>query len=159
MELMKIILLIAITMALSISFTIRNIGEGGEEKPPFFIDHSGTSSKGFATDEEKIKLIPSKRLSRFLADEKNPRAADHCLKDEERCYILEGRNYTCCNNKCVDMTTDNNNCGACKKKCLRTQTCCRGECVYTSLDKRHCGKCNNRCEKGEYCVYGICDYA
>ncbi|GJY47344.1 hypothetical protein Tco_0436407 [Tanacetum coccineum] len=30
-----------------------------------------------------------KRVSRFLAENNNPRAADHCKKDDEICYILE----------------------------------------------------------------------
>ncbi|KAL4554089.1 hypothetical protein LXL04_037289 [Taraxacum kok-saghyz] len=32
-----------------------------------------------------VKPFP-KRLSRFLAEEKNPRAADHCKKNDEICY-------------------------------------------------------------------------
>ncbi|KAJ6949650.1 hypothetical protein NC651_003587 [Populus alba x Populus x berolinensis] len=58
----------------------------------------------------------------------------------------------------MDLSTDKQNCGACKRKCKYTEDCCRGECVLLSLDKRHCGKCNNRCQKGEFCVYGMCNY-
>ncbi|XP_002529446.2 stigma-specific STIG1-like protein 1 [Ricinus communis] len=158
MELMKIIFFIAITMALSITLTVRSIGEI-EDKPPLPVDDSSTFSKGSAVHDEENNLMPSKRLSRFLAEDKNPRAADHCRKDQDVCYYMGGKNYTCCNNKCLDLSTDDKNCGACKKKCLHTQTCCRGQCVYLSLDKRHCGKCNNRCLDGEYCVFGMCSYA
>lgn len=145
-------------MALSITLTMKNIVEV-EKKPPFeqSNDVSTTLSKGFAVNDEK-KLMPSKRLSRFLAEDKNPRAADHCHKDNEICQVLRGKNYTCCNNKCMHLSTDKHNCGACKKKCEYPQECCRGECVFLSLDKRHCGKCNNRCAKGELCVYGMCNY-
>ncbi|KAJ9153809.1 hypothetical protein P3X46_027211 [Hevea brasiliensis] len=158
MELTKIIFFIAITMAITITLNVRSIGEF-EEKPllPRSIDEASTTlSKG----PEELKLImPSKRLSRFLSEEKNPRAADHCHKDNEICNVLGDKNQTCCNNKCIDLSTDDNNCGACKNKCHFSTSCCRGQCVYLSYDKRHCGRCNHRCEKGEYCLYGMCQYA
>ncbi|KAJ6775923.1 hypothetical protein OIU74_000167 [Salix koriyanagi] len=160
MQLVKIIFIVAITMAVSTTLTVKRIGEV-EEKPSYddqSIDTSTTLSQGLEMDDGKKKLMPSKRLSRFLAEGKNPRAADHCLKNNERCNILEGKNYKCCNNKCMDLSTDKDNCGACKKKCKYTENCCRGECVLISLDKRHCGKCNNRCLQGEFCVYGMCNY-
>ncbi|PWA42723.1 hypothetical protein CTI12_AA541940 [Artemisia annua] len=100
-----------------------------------------------------------KRVSRFLAENKNPRAADHCKKDDEICYILEGKNSTCCNNKCMDLSEDKHNCGACKNKCKFTSSCCRGECVNLAYDKRHCGSCGNKCMPGGYCIYGLCNYA
>lgn len=147
MNMMKIILTIAITMAITITLTMKGIGEAEENNLPLE-QHT----------ENKL-LLPSKRGSRFLAEaDKNPRAADHCHKDNEVCSLF-GRNSTCCNNKCMDLSTDNKNCGACKKKCKFTEACCRGQCVNLSFDKRHCGRCNNRCEKGQFCVYGMCDYA
>ena len=100
-----------------------------------------------------------KRVSRFLAENKNPRGADHCKKDDEICYILEGKNSTCCNNKCMDLSEDKHNCGACKNKCKFTSSCCRGECVNLAYDKRHCGSCGNKCMPGGYCIYGLCNYA
>ncbi|XVF57502.1 hypothetical protein PTKIN_Ptkin06aG0210500 [Pterospermum kingtungense] len=130
MALTKIIVIIALTFTITIALVIKGI-------------------------------VPTKRVSRFLQQQaRNPRAADHCHKDEEVCYLQSnGYNSTCCNNKCVDLATDDHNCGACKNKCKFTQVCCRGECVYTSFDKRHCGACNHRCDPGEYCVYGMCNYA
>ncbi|KAJ6965866.1 stigma-specificIG1-like protein 1 [Populus alba x Populus x berolinensis] len=142
MQLVRIIFIIAMTVALSTTLTVKRIGEDGE-KPP--------------KDDRRIDTS-TRLLSRFLAEEKNPRAADHCNKDNEICHILQGKNYKCCNNKCMDLSTDKQNCGACKRKCKYTEDCCRGECVLLSLDKRHCGKCNNRCQEGEFCVYGMCNY-
>ncbi|KAB2032951.1 hypothetical protein ES319_D05G414300v1 [Gossypium barbadense] len=98
--------------------------------------------------------LPSTRVSRFL-QANNPRAANHCKNNEGIC----GATSTCCNNKCVDLVTDSNNCGACHNKCKYTEVCCRGECVNVSFDKRHCGGCNHRCASNEYCVYGMCNYA
>lgn len=96
--------------------------------------------------------LPSTRVSRFLQST-NSRAASGCKNQEWIC------GSACCNNKCVTLETDNNNCGACRNKCKYTEVCCRGECVNVSFDKRHCGGCNHRCLPKYYCVYGMCNYA
>ncbi|KAL8037159.1 hypothetical protein ABFX02_11G022200 [Erythranthe guttata] len=138
--------IVAITMALTLLFTTQN---SISPPPP-------------ETPSQRIKPAASaaKRVGRFLQQNENPRAADHCNKDEEICsQISEGRNTTCCNNKCMDLHFDENNCGACKNKCAFTESCCRGKCVNLAFDKRHCGACNKRCMTGGFCIYGMCDYA
>ncbi|QCD78279.1 Stigma-specific protein Stig1 [Vigna unguiculata] len=157
MGLLKAIFIIATTMALSITLTMKTITK--EESNPVFLHHDFPSSSSSSTTPQNTILLPSKRVNRFLAQVKNPNAADHCHKDHDVCSLEGVKNSTCCNNKCIDVGYDKHNCGACKKKCKYTETCCRGECVDTNLDKRHCGECNNRCELGEYCVYGMCGYA
>ncbi|KAG9137298.1 hypothetical protein Leryth_014933 [Lithospermum erythrorhizon] len=139
MKVIKLIILMAITMVLTITLTMKSFEDNSQDQ-----SLSKSSNKALIWDE---KLVPTKRISRFLAEEKerNPRAADHCHKDNEVCNILEGKKSTCCNNKCIDLDNDNKNCGACKKKCKYAEICCRGECVNPSFDKRHCGECNNRC--------------
>ncbi|KAI4307979.1 hypothetical protein L6164_031101 [Bauhinia variegata] len=159
---LKATLIIAITMALSITITMKSIVPEDQGKPGFMHkDLSSSQDHQLVNDDDESKtLLPTKRVSRFLAQqERNPRAADHCKKDNEICYLIEGRNSTCCNNKCMDLAYDDKNCGACKNKCKFTQTCCRGQCVELAFDKRHCGACNHRCDPGEYCVYGMCNYA
>ncbi|KAL4554086.1 hypothetical protein LXL04_039793 [Taraxacum kok-saghyz] len=143
MMIMKVIFIIAIAMAtvIAVNFTITT----NDQETTF-------------TNTPYVKPFP-KRVSRFLAEEKNPRAADHCNKNDEICYILEGKNSTCCNNKCMDLSEDKHNCGACKNKCKFTSSCCRGECVNLAYDKRHCGSCGNKCMPGGYCIYGLCNYA
>ncbi|XP_068337421.1 stigma-specific STIG1-like protein 1 [Pyrus communis] len=162
MEVIKIILIIATTMALSITLmTVKRVGHGIEEGKTPFID----SWKEQQEVDENTLLLPSKRVSRFLAEkdlvDRNPRAADHCHKDNEVCaYTPPGyKNSTCCNNKCLDLSEDKHNCGACKKMCKYTESCCRGGCVDTNYDKRHCGQCNSPCKLGQFCVYGLCNYA
>ncbi|XP_042477560.1 stigma-specific STIG1-like protein 3 [Macadamia integrifolia] len=118
--------------------------------------------KSYSTEDHSMfarKFISAKRVSRFLADEKNPRASDHCHKDNDVCYEDGSEETTCCNNKCVDLKNDSKNCGSCKNKCKYTYTCCDGECVDLSFDKRHCGECDKKCMTGGYCIYGTCDYA
>ncbi|XP_062080531.1 stigma-specific STIG1-like protein 3 [Humulus lupulus] len=154
-------------MALSVALITMSNPTEEEEKPPFSHGHGGIgwSQKGDQLDNENddhvVEVLPSKRVSRFLAanTEKNPRAADHCNEDNEVCKTGSGNSTTCCSKKCMDLLYDDDNCGACKKKCMYTQSCCRGQCVDLAFDKRHCATCNNRCEDGKYCIYGLCDYA
>ncbi|KAM0063749.1 putative stigma-specific protein Stig1 [Helianthus debilis subsp. tardiflorus] len=148
MKIMNVIFMIVATLAIVIATTLT------------------ITSTTSGDNQEATKLVGPpvvnpfpKRVSRFLAENKNPRAADHCNKDDEICYILEGKNSTCCNNKCMDLSEDKHNCGRCKKKCKFTNSCCRGECVNLAYDKRHCGSCGNKCMPGGYCIYGLCNYA
>ncbi|KAI3702332.1 hypothetical protein L6452_28067 [Arctium lappa] len=142
-KMIKAVFMVVITIAITITLTITSI-----------------SHKTTPIDQTMAVRQPfPKRVSRFLAETKNPRAADHCRKDDEICYILEGQNSTCCNNKCMDLSEDKHNCGACKNKCKFTSSCCRGECVNLAYDKRNCGSCGNKCMPGGYCIYGLCNYA
>ncbi|XP_022965208.1 stigma-specific STIG1-like protein 3 [Cucurbita maxima] len=148
MEVKKVMLVIAITMALSITITLKTFEKSKETTTPGDVEGSTTT------------LLPSRSLSRFLAEEvKNPRAASHCHKNKKMCEKMHGKGWECCNNKCVDVMHDKHNCGGCKKKCKYTGECCRGQCVDVAYDKRHCGQCNNRCKPGKFCVYGMCEYA
>ncbi|XP_057767351.1 stigma-specific STIG1-like protein 2 [Salvia miltiorrhiza] len=145
MKVIKVIFsLIAFVVAVTLILTANDTGPTPSPPPP------SPLSKPAATT----------RVSRFLQEKgKNPRAADHCHKDNDVCNntLEDGRNATCCNNKCLDLQYDDKNCGACKKKCAFTETCCRGECVMLAYDKRHCGTCNKKCAK--FCLYGMCSYA
>ncbi|RZC91801.1 hypothetical protein C5167_027866 [Papaver somniferum] len=156
-------------MAITIVLTIATIHQGGG------MDHQGgvsVASKEYSLSRgnEHNDILSStsstskaKRISRFLKEEvkpKNPRAASHCNKNDNVCYAEGSPGTTCCNNKCVNLTSDSDNCGACKSKCkFYTETCCNGICVNLSYDKRHCGRCNNKCTTGGICLYGNCDYA
>ncbi|KAK1440212.1 hypothetical protein QVD17_06037 [Tagetes erecta] len=142
---MKVIFMITVTTAIAIAIATALTFTANS-------DNQETSLTG-------PPVVNTKRVSRFLAENKNPRAADHCKKDDEICYVLEGKNSTCCNNKCMDLSEDKHNCGACKKKCKFTHSCCNNECVNLAYDKRHCGSCGNKCMPGGYCIYGLCNYA
>ncbi|XP_076929322.1 stigma-specific STIG1-like protein 3 [Bidens hawaiensis] len=138
-KIVKVLFLAAVAITLTITFI-------------------GVTHEKTLIESRHVKPIP-KRVSRFLAENQNPRATDHCKKDDEICYVLEGKNSTCCNNKCMDLSEDKHNCGACKNKCKFTNSCCGGECVNLAYDKRHCGSCGNKCMPGGYCIYGLCNYA
>nr|XP_043618713.1 stigma-specific STIG1-like protein 2 [Erigeron canadensis] len=146
-KIVEVLFMVLVTMAITVTLTLTITSSIGENDEKAY------------TVSPHVKPFPN-RVSRFLAENKNPRAADHCKKDNEICYTLEGgRNSTCCNNKCMDLSEDKHNCGACKNKCKFTSSCCRGECVNLAYDKRHCGSCGNKCMPGGYCIYGLCNYA
>ncbi|CAF1895190.1 unnamed protein product [Brassica napus] len=158
-QFMKLLVTIALTMAITVAIITTTTTNATTTK--FALEYPLKDH----TPPGAVKVRPS----RFLAEKvdnghgpkaRNPNAADHCHKEPEICsssYYSTGANSTmaCCNNKCMDLSTDDKNCGACKNKCKFGQTCCRGQCVYVAYDKRHCGECNHRCELGEFCIYGL----
>ncbi|KAI3870326.1 hypothetical protein MKW92_040952 [Papaver armeniacum] len=65
----------------------------------------------------------------------------------------------CCKNRCIDVSSDMNNCGLCGIKCPYTWNCCFGLCINTNINPFHCGSCTNKCPFGSLCFYGMCGYA
>ena len=65
----------------------------------------------------------------------------------------------CCRNRCIDVSSDVNNCGFCGLRCLFNWQCCRGQCTNTNISPLNCGRCENRCPYGVLCFYGMCGYA
>ncbi|MQM23669.1 hypothetical protein Taro_056736 [Colocasia esculenta] len=65
----------------------------------------------------------------------------------------------CCWNRCVDVTSDDNNCGLCGVRCPFNWRCCGGICVDLGTNPFHCGGCNSRCSFGSLCSFGMCGYA
>ncbi|EEF43826.1 stigma-specific STIG1-like protein 1 [Ricinus communis] len=98
------------------------------------------------------------RHSRFLASNPRP-AAMTCDRYPSVCGAKGSAGPYCCRKQCVNVMTDESNCGKCGKKCKYSETCCQGKCVNVSNDEKNCGKCNNRCKKGSSCAYGLCSYA
>lgn len=71
----------------------------------------------------------------------------------------------CCEHVCIDVTSDEANCGSCDHACLGA-TCCDGECFDLDSSLSHCGSCENDCRTRawphvvEYaCVSGKCALA
>lgn len=97
---------------------------------------------------------------RFLAQQTAPfRARTNCDKYPRVCVGKGSVGPDCCKKKCVNVMSDQFNCGKCGKKCKYLEICCQGRCVNLSWDERHCGKCNHKCNKGNSCRYGMCSYA
>ncbi|KAK9151635.1 hypothetical protein Syun_009944 [Stephania yunnanensis] len=160
----KMIIGIAIGMTIATALVIatttnRRVNNNNYNLPAVSISEE---SKEMSKDVS-LTLEKSARVSRFIAEEKNPRASPqakyHCHKDNSVCYEEGSPGTTCCNNKCIDVKTDRDSCGGCKNKCKYTYDCCDGQCVNLAYDKRHCGQCFHKCLNGDFCLYGMCDYA
>ncbi|MCB9556486.1 MAG: hypothetical protein H6707_10315 [Deltaproteobacteria bacterium] len=76
-----------------------------------------------------------------------------------------------CNNQCVQVDSDPNNCGSCGQKCGPSQVCdqskctdscsgglkqCDRACVDVTSSTAHCGGCNKPCATGQQCTAGKC---
>ncbi|KAJ4804543.1 hypothetical protein LUZ62_017109 [Rhynchospora pubera] len=109
------------------------------------ISHTGTydSMRGFT----------------YLVNRNKPRETATCDKFPRVCRAKGSAGPDCCKKQCVNVMTDNLNCGECGRRCLYGQTCCSGNCVDVMYDKRNCGACKNKCKKGSFCNFGMCSYA
>ncbi|KAL9680429.1 hypothetical protein QQ045_018308 [Rhodiola kirilowii] len=65
----------------------------------------------------------------------------------------------CCHHKCINVYSDVNHCGYCKRRCPFGWSCCAGKCVDTRFNRRNCGSCFNRCPRHVSCFLGMCGYA
>jgi hypothetical protein len=90
------------------------------------------------------------------------------------CTTVEGcpEGFTECGEQCIDLTRDQNNCGACGQACVDGQICdgagacaltcqagfleCDGVCRDPQRSRLHCGACGQSCSAGQVCVDGAC---
>ncbi len=82
-----------------------------------------------------------------------------------------GTTGTACGDRCVDLSVDPANCGACGVACKSTELCSRGHCgvgcfggttrcgdscVDVRYDPANCGSCGKACGAGSPCLGGAC---
>ncbi|KAJ0024580.1 hypothetical protein Pint_07528 [Pistacia integerrima] len=122
---------------------------------------AATLSEEEEQSNEQESTTSLRGSSRFLAAHlKPPRLQMRtCDKYPRVCRAKGSPGPYCCKKKCVNVLTDELNCGKCGKKCKFSETCCKGECVNTMFNKKHCGGCNKKCKKGNSCTYGMCNYS
>ncbi|KAK7359806.1 hypothetical protein VNO77_01771 [Canavalia gladiata] len=157
-SLQMLFLLVAMLMALVIA---DSEAPNKEEQSPFFINvRNNNSTKNSAiSSSESEEYLASLRGAKSFHGHKYGREVMTCNKYPRVCRVKGSQGPDCCGKKCVNVSTDRNNCGRCGKRCKYSQMCCRGKCVNPMFDKHHCGGCGNRCNKGNSCVYGMCSYA
>jgi hypothetical protein len=62
-----------------------------------------------------------------------------------------------CDGTCVNLSTNNGNCGSCGNICSGlTATCCGGGCTSLKTDESNCGTCGHKCSIGSTCESGSC---
>lgn len=85
------------------------------------------------------------------------------------CSCLRNTGLTMCNGVCLDLNTDNNNCGFCGLRCrvneicrvgrcgcLSTTTMCGTTCSVLQSDNNNCGRCGLQCAGGQQCLNSVC---
>lgn len=87
------------------------------------------------------------------------RGTSTCDKYPAVCQAKGSPGPSCCWKKCVNLMSDNLNCGFCGRRCWFGQTCCSGNCVDVMFDGWNCGACKNKCKIGSFCKFGMCSYA
>jgi hypothetical protein len=120
--------------------------------------HSGSSSIASSLDELAKGLANMHRLEgqgykvggallgAALASFLGVAWADGCRRLGRECR----RDSQCCSRNCV-RRGDDKVCGG-----PAGQTRCNDRCVNLKTNERHCGRCFNRCPEGQECVDGVC---
>ena len=72
------------------------------------------------------------------------------------------REVTCCDHRCVDVSSNSSNCGRCGTTCMNNTSCCNAQCVDQGTDVTNCGGCGTVCTPrnatGPMCTSGACTY-
>lgn len=93
-----------------------------------------------------------------------------CNGVDDNCDGVIDEGSPTCAGKCVDVSTDLNNCGGCGLVCGGGTTCTGGKCVCppekssicgmkcvdSKTDVANCGACGKACAAGESCMAGAC---
>ncbi len=96
-------------------------------------------------------------------------AAATCRTDRQ----CRGAFEKCCSRRCIDTSTDRQNCGRCNRVCDEDEVCRNGDCSSTcpgrqvrcgrrrectnpATDPQNCGRCGKECLLNETCERGAC---
>jgi hypothetical protein len=102
---------------------------------------TGTLSRGKA-----IRWMGGALLGAALASFPGVAWANDCRRLGRECR----RDSQCCSRNCIRRGDDK----VCA--CPEGKSRCNDRCVNLKTNERHCGSCFNRCEEGQECVDGVC---
>ncbi|KAB1215168.1 hypothetical protein CJ030_MR4G001388 [Morella rubra] len=127
---------------------------------PQGVENEHSSYDQVPSGNKELLSSSSVGMGRFISHKRSriPRLMA-CNKIPRICRVKGSPGPHCCNNKCVNVSTDRLNCGMCGKKCQYNKICCDGKCVNPSVNGKHCGGCSKGCSNGSVCVFGLCNYA
>ena len=99
-------------------------------------------------------------------------AGEQPAADQELAAKKCGGGKSLCGGKCVNLATDENNCGVCGSACASDATCdrgrcsggacpvgltaCAGTCVDLNNSSSNCGGCGKVCPTNTTCRSGVC---
>jgi hypothetical protein len=120
-----------------------------------------------------VTRLASARACRLVGETCGDRdrccSGSSCSPQSQRCVCRPG--LTNCGGTCVDLRTDDRNCGECSAACDDGVSCCEGQCsvspddgtaccngefANTTESDDHCGGCGQACPAGTHCCNSRC---
>jgi stigma-specific protein Stig1 len=86
-------------------------------------------------------------------------SGDGGLEPDLGCADCTGMSKACCAGRCVDVSSDAANCGACGAACPGGSACCGATCADLATDPYNCGRCGTACVEAHAsasCTMGAC---
>ncbi|KAG6549322.1 hypothetical protein Mapa_009039 [Marchantia paleacea] len=112
--------------------------------------HEGESTSASLARRSLLNLRPQRKT---------------CKLNKAMCSEPGSAGPNCCNELCVNTSTDINHCGHCDHSCYFGRTCCDGDCVDLETDEDNCGRCGLKCPRiystsnfHRSCENGLCNY-
>jgi hypothetical protein len=68
-----------------------------------------------------------------------------CAADGDCARDGAAATWRCCGGRCVDVSSDDANCGGCQMACAAGKSCCASACSDLTADPTNCGGCGNAC--------------
>lgn len=122
---------------------------------------TGATDSGTNDASDPLDADPNNKDTSDTDEVDVPPIEDGCINHYQRV----------CDETCVNIKIDPDNCGACDTRCGADEACaggactttcgkneqiCDRSCVDTKSDSKHCGACGTECDAGMGCNAGVC---
>ncbi|MCA9692525.1 MAG: hypothetical protein KC636_23200, partial [Myxococcales bacterium] len=149
---------------------------GGEDPVTTGTDTAATETDGTETDATSPTTSDATLTTAGPTDTIDPSDTDPTTEPTTDPYTDTGpcpAGEELCDNVCVNIDGDSENCGGCGIACGVGEFCvlgscepmcdpgtivCGDACVDLQTDPEHCGDCNNACDAESGCVDGTCEF-